>query len=184
MLDHPLALFGVLGEPGQDARQRRRDRVEAGDRKQVHDVDDLVLVELMTIDLEVDEGVDQVVVARPGAQPFLQPLAQVLTQLLALRAADPLALLHRGALVLEDPVLALDEEVEIGERQTEDLHEDGGGQRRAEGRVHLRLAGTDEPIDEPIGGSADGGFQQLHLRRREQRVDQLAEVLVNVAVEV
>ena len=73
--------LGMRREPGHDARQRRRDRVEAGDGEHVHDVHDLVVVEAVPVDLEVHELVEQVVVARTVGAPFVEAGAQVRAEL-------------------------------------------------------------------------------------------------------
>ena len=171
-------------EPGHDARQRRRDRVEAGNREHVHDVHDLVVVEAVAVELEVHELVEQVVVARTVGAPFVEPEAQVRAQLEAGGPTDHLGLVAGGRFVLEDAILHRDEERRVLDRQPEDPQEDGRRQRDAERIVQLDLPVADEAVDELIGQLADVGLERRHLPRREQRVQQLAVVTMDIAVEV
>ena len=50
--------------------------------------------------------------------------------------------------------------------------------------MQLHVTVADEPVDELVGQRADAGLERRHLLRREQRVEQLAVVTVDVAVEV
>ena len=120
----------------------------------------------------------------PSARRSASRACEAHAQLDAGGDAEPLLLLHGGALVLEDAVLHGDQEVHVLERHAEEAQEDDRRQRHAEGVVELDPAIADEAVDELVGQLADVGLQQRHLPRGEERVEQPAVVAVDVAVEV
>ena len=140
VLDDAPPLLRMGREPRDQARQRRRHRVEPRDREHVHDVDDLVVVQAMAVDLEVDELVEQVVVACALGAPLGETNAELGIELGACGPADLLHLLHVPALVLEDAVLQVDEERRVLEREPEQPEEDRRRQRHAERVVELDVA--------------------------------------------
>ena len=138
----------------------------------------------MAVELEVHELVEQVVVARTLGASLVEAATQVCTQLAAGGPTDHLGVVAGGRFVLEDAVLHRDEKRRIVDGKPEDPQEDGRRQRDAERVVQLHVTIADEPVDELVGQRADAGLERRHLLRREQRVEQLAVVTVDVAVEV
>jgi hypothetical protein len=182
--DDAASLVGVAREPPHDARQRRRDRVEPGDREQVHDVDDLVVGQAVALELERHEAADEVV-ARHGLEPPLgQAGLQVRAQPVAGLDPDRLVLLERAALVLEDAVLHGDEEVEVLERHAEQAEERDAGKRDRERVVKLDPAVPDEAVDQLVGQLADLELQRGDPSRRQERVQQLPVAAVELSVDV
>ena len=91
MLDDLAPVLVVLGEEGEEARQRVGDGVEPGDEEQEADVEDLLPGELLAVDLgRVEAGED--VVLRRG-EPLVEDGVEVGVELLAGVALDLLALL-------------------------------------------------------------------------------------------
>jgi len=66
VLDDAATVLGMGGEPSDDARQRRRHGVEAGNREHVQDLHDGVVVEAVAVDREVHELIEKII--RPGTR--------------------------------------------------------------------------------------------------------------------
>ena len=61
ILDDLASVLGVLGQVGEETRQRIADGVQAGDDEQERDVDDVLVAELVAADLGGEELADDVV---------------------------------------------------------------------------------------------------------------------------
>src|SRR5690348_10009188 len=118
----------VLGQEVEEAAQAVGNRVEPGDDEEVTDVDDLLAGEPLTIDL----GLEQI-----EQQPFgalVQDAVEGRLEVLVAELAGILAGLELGleggfAVAADDPLLDLQEQVEILERQTEQAEEHRAGKR-------------------------------------------------------
>ena len=110
IVEDPLALVGVPGQPVDDARQRRGHGVEPGEHEQERDVDDVFAGERLAVDLGGDEPADEVVT---GLAARLAPVELGVEVLDHLRVGgDAVVVVGRP----DDPVLEPDEEVEVVER--------------------------------------------------------------------
>ncbi len=63
--DELPALLRLLGEVTEEAVERRRDGVEAGDQEQEADVEDVLAAQPVAVDLGVEELAQQIVLACP-----------------------------------------------------------------------------------------------------------------------
>ena len=66
MVDDLAPVIVVLGEEGEEARQRVGHGVEAGDEEQEADVEDLLAGQLLAVDLGGVEPGEDVVLRRPS----------------------------------------------------------------------------------------------------------------------
>ena len=181
VLDELAPLLGVLGQEGEHAVERGRDRVEPGDEEEEADVEDVLAAEPVALDLGVEEVREQVVL------PLVLTLVEDLVEVVVDRVGD-LLLVVAGLLRpvelpghvvrADDPVLHGEEAVELVERQAEQGEEDLGGERDGELLGEVHLAPVDEAVDEVVDERGDLVVHERHLARGEDRVEQLAELLV------
>ena len=75
-VDELAAVVGMLGEVAEEAVERGRHGVEAGDEEQEADVEDVVAGELVAVDLGVEELAQEVVAGRRG--PLVEQALEVL----------------------------------------------------------------------------------------------------------
>ncbi len=78
----------------------------------------------------------------------------------------------------DDAVLHGQEAVQLLERQAQQGEEDLGGERHGELLGEVHLAPVDETVDQVVHEGRDLVVHRLHLARSEDRVEQLAELLV------
>ena len=171
----------MLGQEGEHAVERGRHRVEAGDEEQEADVQDVLAGEPVTLDLGVEEVREQVVL------PLHLALVEDLVEVVVDRVGD-LLLVVAGLLRSvelagdvvgpDDAVLHGEEPVQLVEGQAEQGEEHLGGERDGELLGEVHLAPVDEPIDQVVDQLGDLVVHQGHLAGGEERVEELAELLV------
>ena len=181
VLDELAPVLGVLGQEGEHAVEGGRDGVEPGDEEQEADVENVLAGETVALDFGVEEVGEQVVL------PLLLTLVEDLVEVVVDRVGDlllvggglprPVAL--PGHVVgADDAVLHGEEAVQLVERQAEERQEDLGGEGDGELLGEVHLAPVDEPVDEVVDELRDLLVHGRHLARGEDRVEQLAELLV------
>ena len=135
---------------------------------------DLVAVEAPPVDLEGRESPDEVVTRLRLECTLVELLAEVGAEAVARFDAQPGARFWRRTAVLEDLVLRGVEELHVGDREPEELQEDGGRDRHRELVVELDMPTVDERVDERVGEVSDVRLEVRHRLRRQQRIEQLA----------
>ena len=134
----------IACQPVDHARQRRRDRVEAGEHEQERDVDDVLVREAVPVDLGGEEPADQVVLG------FADRLAAVELGVEVLDELRPRRLLVLLVGRSDDAVLHPQQERHVVERQTELAQEDLAGERLAEGREEVDCSVGGERVDQRL----------------------------------
>ena len=181
VLDELAAVLGVLRQEGEHAVERGGDRVEPGDQEQEADVEDVLAAEAVAVDLGARGSATEVV------PRLLLALVEDLVEVLVDRVGDLLLVLAGLRRPLGVPVTCsgrmmpsfmVRKRVQLVHGQAQEREEDlrGEGDGELLGEVHL--APLDEPVDEVVDEVGDLLVHGRHLARGEDRVEQLAELLV------
>ena len=115
---------------------------------------------------------------------FGEEVDEVLEQLAARHRHVRFHLLDRVALGMDHAVFEIYEEVEVLDRCTDETQERQGRQRDTELVVEFRFAARGELVDELPRELPDLRLQREHLLGAEDRVEQLAPLLVVLAVDL
>ena len=181
VLDELALLLGVLRQEGEHAIERGGDRVESRDQEEEADVEDVLAAEPVAFHFGVEEVREEVVA------PLDLALVEDLVEVVVDGVRDHLLVVGRlwrpvelpGHVVrADDAVLHGEEAVELFEGQAQQGEEDLGGEGDGEFLGEVHLPPVDEAVDELVHQSRDLVVQERHLARREERVEQLAELLV------
>ncbi len=180
-LDQLATVLGVLGQEGEHAVERGGDGVEAGDEEEEADVQDVLARQPVAFHLGVEEEREQVVAPLRLAQ--VEDLVEVLVDrvggllLVVLRLVAPVELAHH-VVGPDDAVLHREEAIQLVERQSEQGEKDLGGEGDGELLGEVHLTPVDEAVDEVVDECRDLVVHGRHLAGGEDRVEQLAELLV------
>jgi hypothetical protein len=170
--------LGMLGQVAEEAVERRRDRVEAGDQEQEADVEHVLPGEAVAVDLDVQEVAEEVVSRLALARPLVEHPLEVGVDLigrlplvrLGLGVAERLADHVVGP---DRPVLHPQEPGKLVPRQAEHPQEDLRRERHRELPGEVDLVVVDEPVDQGVDEPRHRRLQRLHAGRGEQRVEDL-----------